>query len=124
MDINDKYEKKHIANLNRNLRAIEEIYSKAVEQAARLASNQVLPSGVFSLDKIPVVNNRINQLLMQFNTDVSLSVMNGIVGEWDLANQKNDIIIDRRLARTRLANSDLKATLYDPNESALKEFAN
>ena len=121
-DIHDEYERKHIANINRNLKNIDTIYAKAIKQATALAAGRQLPNGTFNLSKIPVLGSRIDAIIKQFNTDILASTMNGIAGEWNLSNQKNNVIIDRRIAGTRLANSDLKVTLYDPNKNALNTF--
>jgi hypothetical protein len=121
-DIHDKYEQRHIYNINNSLKNIDAIYAKAIKQATALAAGRQLPSGTFKLSKIPVLGSNIERIITQFNTDLLASTMNGIAGEWNLANQKNNTIIDRRIAGRRLANSDLRVTLYDPNKKALNAF--
>lgn len=49
------------------------------------------------------------------------AVVNGIEESWDLSNKKNNILVDRRLAKSKLP-KNIKQTFYDPNIDALKAF--
>jgi hypothetical protein len=49
--------------------------------------------------------------------------VNGIKSSWDLSNQKNDLIVDKRIAGKPLKKG-VRKILYDPNEKALDAFIN
>jgi hypothetical protein len=120
-DISDDFEKKHRRNLKNYNRRVEEIYNEAIEKASRSAASFSLPSGTFSLNRIPSLNNRVNEVLAEMRVNIQTTIVNGISTEWDLSSAKNDLFVDKRMS-SWLKETPLGAKFYDPNRDAMDAF--
>lgn len=119
--ITSDYERQLLGREIQTERRIIDLYSSLINQIAALAASQNLPSGVFTLDKLAVLNNRIDYLISQLNQNFEIIVRAGINDAWKLSNEKNNIFADIRLDNT-LIPGDRQLIFYDPNAPALKAF--
>lgn len=91
----DKFDKQHLANVKRYQRRIDAIYKKAAEQAAARAASLPVPDDyIFTFDDFPAIKKQIDALLATMAAEVEMTVTDGVRAEWDLANSKNDALVD------------------------------
>lgn len=114
----NKYDKRHLANVRRYQRQIDDIYREAVEQASLLAAGVPLPDDyIFALEDFPALKLQIDALMSSMRADIELTLTNGIRAEWDLANAKNDALVSSALGQA----SGL-ARYHRTHEDALSAF--
>lgn len=100
---------------------IDRLYNQFINAVTPLAASQVMPIGVFELSKLPMLNNRIDQLITQLNKGMEIVIRSGIRDSWNLSNQANNMIADIRLDQS-LIPKDAQVAFYDPNREALNQF--
>jgi len=94
----NKFDKRHIANVRRYQRKIEAIYREAAAEAARLAASLTAPEDyIFTFEDFPAVKLQIDALVSAMRADIEMTIADGIHAEWDLANAKNDALVDAAL---------------------------
>lgn len=120
-DINDDFEKRHRKNLKNYKSRIEQVYDDAIDKVSRAGAGAALPNGAFDLSRMPVLNNRINEVLAQMRVNIQTIIVNGVSTEWDLSAGKNNLFVDQRLSKW-LKETPLGATFYDPNSKAMEAF--
>jgi hypothetical protein len=102
-------------------RAAVDMYSSVINQLAGIAALQNMPKGVFTLSKLPLLENKIDELIKKLNANLEIFVKSGINDAWQLSNNKNDYFADIRLDKS-LIPIDRRISFYDPNEPAMKAF--
>ena len=91
----NKFDKQHLANVKRYQRRIDAIYKKAAEQAAARAESLPAPDDyIFTFDDFPAIKKQIDALLATMAAEVEMTVTDGARAEWNLANAKNDALVD------------------------------
>lgn len=91
----NQFDKQHLANIRRYQRKIDAIYKKAAEQAAQRAASLPAPDDyIFTFDDFPAIKKQIDALMATMAADLELTVTDGVRAEWDLANAKNDALVD------------------------------
>lgn len=120
-EITSEFERRLVQNQIQVERDVVDLHVSLINQIAYLASIQNMPSGVFSLDKLGTLNNRIDTLIKQLSKTFEAKVKNGINDIWKLSNDKNDMYADIRLDKS-LIPADRQVIFYDPNAAALKAF--
>lgn len=91
----NKFDKQHLANVKRYQRRIDAIYKKAAEQAAARAASIPAPDDyIFTFDDFPAIKKQIDALLATMAAEVEMTVTDGVRAEWNLANAKNDALVD------------------------------
>lgn len=75
----------------------------------------------FRLADYPLLKKRVDQMAGKLQNQVYTTTVNGIKDSWDFSNKKNDVLVDKRLAGSRIKKKARQA-LYDPNDAALKQF--
>lgn len=115
------YERQLLANQRAIAAQVDQLYQDLVNQIAPLAAAQTMPDGIFTLEKLPMLNNRIDQLIRQLSTDTLTVVQNGIKLSWQLSNDKNNALADIRLDKS-LIPADQQVSFYDTNAAALKQY--
>ena len=114
----NQYDKRHLANVRRYQRKIDDIYKRAAEQAAARAATLPVPDDyIFTFDDFPAVKLQIEALLSDMQANIELTVTNGVRAEWDLANEKNDALVD-----SVLGDAAKLARYHRTHEEALGAF--
>jgi hypothetical protein len=117
----DDFEKRHLANLRNREAALRKIYEGAIQRIV-LSINTISFNGEqFRIKDFPALNNRIQSIIKGLHVDIYSAAVNGIEASWDLSNEKNNILVDKRLAGKK-PSVEGKKILYDPNLEALKQF--
>lgn len=88
----NKYDRKHLHNLDVYQEHIDDIYAEAVKEAAAIG---VSLGGVdtgkpFTFDDHPKTRKRVNALLEQLRNQLQMSIINAVRSEWTLSNNKNN----------------------------------
>ena len=116
------YESLHRARIEYYESQVEQLFDKAVAEAARLALTlPVNPDRVFSFSDYPATNARFNSLMAKLHDDIVLLVGSGIAKAWTLSGLKNDAISSDVLS---LLSEAQRTTLFGArNEAARLAFA-
>lgn len=76
---------------------------------------------LFRLSDYPVLKKKVDQMAGKLQNQVYSTLVNGVKDSWDWANKKNDVLVDKRLAGSRLKKK-VRQALYEPNDAALRRF--
>jgi hypothetical protein len=111
----DKWELQHRKNINAYSREIEDIYNSAIREAAVIGANiaDFNPSKPFTYKDYPQTKKRIETLLIRLNNGIESTVLNGVKKEWELANVKNNYIVNTLFASSAV--SQAQTTKYFTN---------
>ena len=92
----NKYDKKHLQDLQTIGKRIERIFIEATKEAARIGAriDQIDPERLFSFDDYPSTKKEIDKLLSELASSVEVAIVNGIESAWTLANNKNNELCD------------------------------
>lgn len=120
-DLYDKYENKHLQNIARAMRIIKALYYGAIDDITLTSSTITLKGNTFSLNQYPSLQNKVEQVLSRMQASIYTAVVNSIAQSWGLSNEKNNILVDRRLV-SRRPTAKARTILYDPNKNALDAF--
>lgn len=101
MEKKNKYDTKHINNLRRYSRQIEEIYASAATEAAAIGSTitSFSQDRPFSFVDYPITKDRLDNLLKKVREQIEAVIINGINAEWELSNIKNDEVVKDNIGR-------------------------
>lgn len=93
----NEYDKKHLHNLTAIERAIQRIFMKAAEDAARIGMRLDTKVGdkPFSFASYPSVKPAVEKLMRQLKEQLEVAVVDGVKSAWTLANNKNDALSRR-----------------------------
>ena len=88
----NKYDKKHLQDLQAIEKRIERIFIEATKEAAKIGAmiDQIDPERLFSFDDYPSTKKEIDNLLSELASNVDVAIVNGIESAWTLANNKNN----------------------------------
>ena len=120
-DVFHKYEQQHVRNIARSSRRIQDIYNKAINVVSITAGRMKFKGKPFNLNDYPQLKNQIDKVIKSMRGDIYTVVVNGIETSWDLSNEKNNVLVDKRLLKTRLPKR-ITGLFYDPNADALTKF--
>lgn len=120
-DLNQLYEDELLKEIIGSNRAIKKIYVDAINEISFDIKTIKYKGKQFSLSEYPNLKNKVEKVLKGMNTEIYGVTVNSIESTWALANKKNNLLIDKRLAGKIPAKSSRKI-LYDPNKPALNAF--
>jgi hypothetical protein len=121
----NKYDKKHLSNVDKYQRQIDTIYKTAIKEASKIAgvvknfdSNKLL-----SFDDYPETKKLVDNLLNDMASSLNVAIVNGVQSEWTLANNKNNEL-SRQVFGDKI--KELSAKQYKKyvtnNDKALEAF--
>jgi hypothetical protein len=120
-DLNHDYEAKHLKQIAARLRRIKALYGEAIDRISIVANSIVYRGVTFQLKDYPLLKKLIKDEIKTLHGSILIEITDGIKTSWGLSNEKNDLLVDKRLAG-KVPRLKAKQILYDPNEAALKEF--
>jgi len=120
-ELSKDFEQKNLRIIARNAKKIRALYEGSIIDISLTASTITLKEGVFKLSKYPKLQAVVDRELKKLHGWIFTTLINSIKESWDLSNQKNNLIVDKRLAGKTPSKKAVKI-LYDPNKSALDEF--
>jgi hypothetical protein len=115
------FEKERIRQLKALQDQLDRVYGQAVTTIAYKAASLQVKGQRFSLSAYPTLQKAVDQQLKKLHGEVYSITINGINSGWDLANDQNDVFVDKRLGSREPTLAALKI-LYDPNDSARQSF--
>ena len=121
----NKYDKKHLQDLQTIGKRIERIFIEATKEAARIGAriDQIDPERLFSFDDYPSTKKEIDKLLSELASSVEVAIVNGIESAWTLANNKNnelcDVVFGDNVAKL---SQDQYRRYYSTNHDAMVAF--
>ncbi|GAA4328512.1 hypothetical protein [Flaviaesturariibacter amylovorans] len=125
-DLHDRYEQKLRGTIRRNAKRILRAYERAIVEVVLQAKLVKYQGKVFRIDKYPTLQRQVEAAMKKLHGSLYAGVLNGIETSWGLSNEKNDILVDRRIANGKLKDKKLppklQQILYDPNAGALEAF--
>jgi hypothetical protein len=122
-DITKKYEARHLANTTKYQKQVLTAYNNAIDKIFKKAGYIRIKGSVFKLSDYPALNNLVNKTLLEFHSEVTLTIVNGIKGEWELAAEKNVDIISKAYAGRNFSDA-VNKIIYDQHLDALETFTN
>lgn len=119
------FDKKHIANIKKRLKAIDDLFKAVTDEGARIgeASGFIDPKKPFFLSDYPVVQERINDLMRSFGQGLRGIIETGDREEWLLSCEKNDAMVEMITSSTKIP-KDVISQWKQPNLDALAVFQN
>lgn len=120
----NKYDRKHLRNLEVLQKQIDDIFRAATNEAARIGVSIDVDTGKpFEFKDYPSTKERVRDLLRQFQASVEVCIVNGIESEWTLANNKNNELCNAVFGRNvgKLTKTQY-SRYYSTNESARDAF--
>lgn len=119
------YDQQHLRNLSKRLRKVQTLLDEAARRATAIAANTGYndTSEDFRFDDFPQARREIDALLKELSAKLSVNVREANSDAWDMANAKNDAMVDAMLDATG-SKLDKKATRrwYNHNERARNAF--
>lgn len=120
--IDQRYEAALQVLIRAALRQIQSTYEDAVFDLAVITANATARSKTFSLSANPFLAQQVETKLRNMHSNLLRIINASIKASWKLANEKNDVFVDKRLkGRTPLPNR-VRLHFYDPNAGALNTF--
>lgn len=119
----DLYDKRHLNNLLKRAKSVEEMFDEAVKEAARagVASGFNDPDHPFYIDDFPAVKRRIDELVAQLHDKVVYAVEDGDHEEWLLSCEKNDELVEAMTRSIGISKEQI-SQWKQPNLEALSAF--
>lgn len=118
----DKYESQHNKEGEKYAALVKALYRQAIlefVQTAQLADFD--GDGFFSFDDMPLTKSLVDNIVTELASNVKATIVNGCSSAWNIANKKNDALVDMLFRRKSLTDEQ-KIRYFQNNEPALKEF--
>jgi hypothetical protein len=120
-DLEKDFEQKNLKIIARNAKKIKALYEGSIIEISLVGSTITLKEGTFLLSKYPQLKAVIDHELQKLHLGIYSTIVNSVKESWDLSNEKNDLIVDKRLAGKKPTTNG-ERILYDTNRGALDEF--
>jgi hypothetical protein len=117
----DQFENEHLRQLKQKEAELRKFYEDAIRQITIGYSQITFNGEVFQLKDFPGLLARIKNEVGKLHAQIYAATVNGIKESWDFANDKNNILVDKRLSGKKPSKRAVQI-LYDPNKDALKAF--
>ena len=116
------YNINHVNATEAFISAIDELYSEALKDFARLGNSITYnPDKLFQLKDYKLLNNKANQILEKLSRDIDAVISKGTKSQWLYANTKNDDFIDYLFDTTKI-NKSVLSKYKSTNLDALDSF--
>ncbi|WP_231489904.1 hypothetical protein [Pedobacter sp. Leaf170] len=77
MDLNEKYEAKHLANIRKLQKKVSKHYRNTIDKIYKKAFGLKLKNGDFKISDYPILSNHIDEVLINFREELNLMLVNG-----------------------------------------------
>ena len=121
----NKYDKKHLQDLQTIGKRIERIFIEATKEAARIGAriDQIDPERLFSFDDYPSTKKEIDKLLSELASSVEVAIVNAVESAWTLANNKNNELCNTVFGdNVAKLSQDQYRRYYSTNHDAMVAF--
>lgn len=121
----NKYDKKHLQDLQDIEKRIERIFIEATKEAAKIGAriDQIDPERLFSFDDYPSTKKGIDKLMKDLASDVEVAIVNAVESAWTLANNKNNELCNTLFGdNVGKLSDDQYRRYYSTNHDAMVAF--
>ena len=121
----NKYDKKHLQDLQDIEKLIERIFIEATKEAAKIGAriDQIDPERLFSFDDYPSTKKGIDKLMKDLASDVEVAIVNAVESAWTLANNKNNELCNTLFGdNVGKLSDDQYRRYYSTNHDAMVAF--
>jgi hypothetical protein len=122
-NINKSYEATHLLAIKHAQDRVSNLYRNTIKKIYAQANNLNIKGTTFKISQYPEFNKTVNNLLNKFRTDVELTLVNGLKGQWELSIEKNAVIIHKAYGKENILNKT-NSMIYDPQAAALEQYRN
>ena len=118
----NRYDKKHLSNLNKQTAKIDRLFRAACKEAAQLGLNTGFTgNGVFSFSDYPGLKQRVDRLFETLHEGIVATIQNGNRDEWHLSIEKNNSYVDSITSSSKLTKEQI-SQFKPQNLEALAAF--
>ncbi len=123
----NKYDREHLRRIKIYQRQIDKIYQSLIDEGARIVAgvNYLESNKPFAFGNYPATKGRVDTLINQYRKQIEICVINGIKAEWELANDKNNSLVESVFggAGGNIPKDKLRR-FFSNNETAREAFLN
>jgi hypothetical protein len=117
----NKYDESILKRIKAAANRLRKIYEDSIIELSLAAGKITFNGEVFDLSKQSALKKKIESVLRKMHLSIYGMIVNDIANSWGTANEKNNVLVDKRFAGKKLtANS--RRIFYDPNLDALDKF--
>lgn len=117
----EAFDDRNRRNAARNGKKIRQIYESAISEVSLAAGRIKINGQVFELSNFPALQKKVDSVVRTMQKQIYAVTVNGIKDGWQLSNDKNNLLVDRRIGKQNPSKS-VRKLLYDPNIEGLKQF--
>lgn len=119
-----RHDRKHLTNLRAYERQVEQLYERAIAEAAKLAVEitDFNPSKPFSFRDYPIQKRKADKLIKWLKQGLAATITRGVQTEWALANMKNDALANSLFGGVSKIPDIIRRKYYAPNGVAMRAF--
>lgn len=117
------YDRKHLANIAKRLKAISSAYEKAVKKGCTLAESTSFadPEGEFKFRDYPQIKKQLDDILNDLRQNLGIVIKDGDREAWLLSSEKNDDLV-KEITKGISLPTKLLAQFNNQNMAALAAF--
>jgi len=124
MDFSKDFEKLHLQNIAFGDKQVTKIiHQVSIELAKEIQKWSLVAGDSFSIQNYKPLKNKINRIIGEMNSDLSLLTTSQMTKAWALSNRKNDYLANQYLANIGMTEG-IKQTFFQINSTALDAFIN
>lgn len=120
---NSKADNEVLKLIAQSAKRLRKIYEDSINELSLAAGKITFNGEVFDLKKHPTLARKMESALKKMRTRIYTMLVNDIQNSWGIANNKNNLLVDKRLAGRKLSGKN-RQLFYDPNLEALSRFIN
>lgn len=118
----NRFDKKHLSNLDQQTEKIDRLFRAACKEAAKLGlASGFTGNGVFSFSDYPGLKQRVDRLFEALHEGIVTTIQNGNRDEWQLSCEKNNYYVDTITASSKLTKDQI-SQFKPQNLEALAAF--
>lgn len=104
----NRFDKKHLSNLDQQTEKIDRLFRAACKEAAKLGlASGFTGNGVFSFSDYPGLKQRVDRLFEALHEGIVTIIQNGNRDEWQLSCEKNNYYVDTITASSKLTKDQI-----------------
>lgn len=120
-DTPNPYDLQNLRNIRATMKRIKKAYEDVIHELTVQASFITFNGETLNLANYPQLLQRIEAAIRKMHATIYTAVVNSIENGWAISNEKNNVLVDKRLAGKK-PSERARIILYDPNRPALDAF--
>lgn len=115
------FEARHLADIKKEQLTIRNLYEKAIADIYKNVGLINFNGTKFQVKRYPAFSRNLDDILLAFRKKMTITLINGAKGQWQLAINKNAAVINKHYGSGKISRA-VNRMIYDPQEKALEEF--